>query len=1673
MKMLYIFSFLFYIISATIFSSLYGASGDDVLTAPYVYHSVNVITGSYVESNTDLTLNGPSPLVLRRCYQSQVATNPASASGWVTTLPSLLIPNNQHHISSTTPGFQFEYDDEGRLVEAKSLFPDGSVCRHMEFFYWEEDREFFCTVYADDGTSLCYRYLIDASSHGNPSAYLLSVTKDGTLLTSYEYKKHPLTHSLLLVKREESNHRYLIAEYYDDEKSDFGQSPEALNQVKIDKALGRVKLLKAPAGRGAKPVITHRFFYGDGYTEVRDALNHKIIYRYGDIERLTAIEYYDENESLYRVENFSWEFNQALLSPLMTMRCVKNAKGRVISGRSFKYDKAGNLIKETVFGNLTGENDDESSDVYYVYNGNTLVSKREGNRLKTSYRYNSQQQLISEHQVIDDFFHIRTFYEYDDKGFVARTTIDDGIGQEYNDMTGVQQRRTTKILYSEEATSYGLPVSIEEYYSDLNEGVEKLLNCTSNEYSLKGQLVRQCSFDPFHVCIKEMTYSYDPRGYLSMECEQNGDVTTTERDENGNIVSIMTQKADGSVLCKNQKFDYSNRVVRSEETDHLGQRVVSNYHYNLVGLKVADDVEGLGKTLYSYDALGRLIEIHQPPFIDADDILITPVTSYEYDVLDRVSAMKDPNGWTTKAKYNARGKPISIIYPDGTKESFKYNLEGELVEEKSRTALVTKYTRDGLGRPTKVVVLDAANRVISKTTSVYNSFQLHTKTDGSGARSVYRYDGAGRLVELLEQNVDRSKHTAYVYDEKGLVTERQLIWADGHESELVEYDQQNKPIAVKALDVNGKFLYRLNLSREEKESNHSFAGFQIDSLGREVRYLEETDRLGNIARTVFDVLGRPSMVVRKNSFGVLISQVEYRYDSGGNKTREIHSRGNQEAPFVLAWTYGVGNRMDASFEAFGAENQRLTSYAYNSLGRLIEQVKPDGVSLYYSYDSSGRIEKAWSSDQTIYYLYQYDECGNLISIQDILTGKHSVRQYDGSRQIVQDALSNGLTISFDYDERGRRANTKLPDGTGIAYGYAGQELKVIHRVNENHDFVYTHTYLDGDGESVRASKLIGGLGVLRQFHNHEGKKNAIKTPYWSEKIEYDDYGRVVGSIINDNTGVCTSSYAYDETHQVVAENGLISTDYGYDLLGNPLTGDVDALNQLKELKGTVYSYDPNGNLIEEKSSRGIKRLTYDALNRLTSVTNNGRARTVYTYDGFNRRVSKKSLIRDKSAKKWTEQSNELYIYDGLCEIGAVDSDGQIVQLRILGTGEGAEVGAAVAVELAGRVFSPIHDSRGNVAALVDMEEGRIAESYRYTAFGTSHIYDAFGDEIDVSSVGMPWGFSSKRVDPETHWVFFGLRHYDPATRRWTTPDPLGCLDGPNRYAYVHNSPVMNRDFFGEFSAGEVWNSGLKMLRHGFDFIKDLIHVYQERVGYSYYAKNDIEEYANAIVGSLFLRLTGFYVHNPETGTLGKGEINDKVRVTMINGILNIRAEYMQMVGFFSKTHGGVNIHYVFRPSDGWAHDLLKCVLSKIGIVSSQSRLLARTWKQLIREMGGVGGGGLIIHYAHSIGGTETSNAKRLLTPAERMMIRVITLGSATLIPESDFQSVVNYVSWGDGVCYFDPIGYVRALLNDDTNIYLVGSSFGIPLIDHLLENDSYSSVVRMLGADFVSTYGSL
>ena len=278
-----------------------------------------------------------------------------------------------------------------------------------------------------------------------------------------------------------------------------------------------------------------------------------------------------------------------------------------------------------------------------------------------------------------------------------------------------------------------------------------------------------------------------------------------------------------------------------------------------------------------------------------------------------------------------------------------------------------------------------------------------------------------------------------------------------------------------------------------------------------------------------------------------------------------------------------------------------------------------------------------------------------------------------------------------------------------------------------------------------------------------------------------------------------------------------------------------------------------------------------------------------------------------------------------------------------------------------------------------------------------------------------------------------------------------------------------------FSIQSIWKNVYSKAIHIGHQISDFFHTVNdfinEHLSLEHNLKNKIEDAAVAVFGKGSLNLYGFYLHDQEVDTSGQGEISNKVRITLINGILNARHDLIDSAEMISKFHGGNNIHYIFRPTEGWTWDLVKSGLVKCGWASPQAKQLAARWRELIAEMGGVAKGGKIIHYAHSIGAADTLIAKKLMSPEELRMIQVYTFGSPVLMAPEGFLSVTNYVSKGDGVSLLDPIQYFQSLKNPQDHILFISSSWPIPFIDHPLNFPAYQTVLQTLGKKFMDTYG--
>jgi RHS repeat-associated protein len=271
-------------------------------------------------------------------------------------------------------------------------------------------------------------------------------------------------------------------------------------------------------------------------------------------------------------------------------------------------------------------------------------------------------------------------------------------------------------------------------------------------------------------------------------------------------------------------------------------------------------------------------------------------------------------------------------------------------------------------------------------------------------------------------------------------------------------------------------------------------------------------------------------------------------------------------------------------------------------------------------------------------------------------------------------------------------------------------------------------------------------------------------------------GPIAGGVVTT-----TLTYTYDPLYRLTRADystGEYFT-YTYDAVGNRLTQTIclgtptcspvnstyayDESNRLISVNGTAYTWDNNGNLLND----GTNTYAYDAANRLTSVIGGGTTST-YTYNGLGDRLS-----------QTVNAATTNYALDLNAGLTQVLSDGTNTYLY----------GAMRIGELqAGGMAYHLGDALGSVRQLVDAT-GAVTLARNFEPYGST-----LGSAGSGSSV---WQFTGEARDASTGLTFLRARYLSSQTGRFVSRDSwAGDGSSPltlNKYLYVEANPVTLTD----------------------------------------------------------------------------------------------------------------------------------------------------------------------------------------------------------------------------------------------------------------------------------------
>ena len=202
---------------------------------------------------------------------------------------------------------------------------------------------------------------------------------------------------------------------------------------------------------------------------------------------------------------------------------------------------------------------------------------------------------------------------------------------------------------------------------------------------------------------------------------------------------------------------------------------------------------------------------------------------------------------------------------------------------------------------------------------------------------------------------------------------------------------------------------------------------------------------------------------------------------------------------------------------------------------------------------------------------------------------------------------------------------------------------------------------------------------------------------------------------------------------------------------------------------------------------GTRFYTWDAENRLASVSSNGVDTITYAYDFMHRRI-----------RKTTPSATHAYVYDGwnliqetIAHSGTTSTVHYVWGLDLSGTLQGTGgVGGLLAVIIDGVPYFPCYDANGNITEYVDAS-GNVVAHYEYSPFGET--IEQSGPLADQ----FRFRFSTKYHDPETGLYYYGRRYYLPPLGCWLSRDPIGEDGGLNLLGFCLNAPLIFVDAIGE------------------------------------------------------------------------------------------------------------------------------------------------------------------------------------------------------------------------------------------------------------------------------------
>jgi YD repeat-containing protein len=513
---------------------------------------------------------------------------------------------------------------------------------------------------------------------------------------------------------------------------------------------------------------------------------------------------------------------------------------------------------------------------------------------------------------------------------------------------------------------------------------------------------------------RTVSYTYDAGGRLSTVTNPAGDMTQYAYDTAGRITSITD--ARGIAYLTNE-YDTNGRVARQTLTD--GQVFEFEYVLSSEGrvseARVTQPDGSMRRVTFNIDGVAT-------SDTTAAGSGVERTTSFTRRADNLVTAVTDPYGRVSELDYDEQGRLVSTTVLAGTEDEAtlgttvygRFDLPVEQTDPEGNTTRMRYDNRGNL-----IETIDPEGR--SRTATYTDTGQLASVSDAAGNTTEFSYV-SGDLVAMTGPTGEK---TRLFTDAAGRRTATRTPSGAGRE---VAYDVLNQPVRV--TDPIG------NVEQYEYDANGNVTSF-TDSAGGVThwtyddsdRLIQRTDALGASESRTYDTAGRLASASSRAG-----RTTTYQYDAFSRLVTAEHSLGGS-ANSTVTYEYDVLDRPTQVVDSSAG----TTTITYDARDQVAEVVEPAGTSTYdydangrvvsataagqparqYSYDATGAL--AGVAQDGVSVDLAHDTAGRLSQVS-LPGGWTQSYTYDANN------LVSDLTYEHDGQVQGDLTYAYLPDG---------------------------------------------------------------------------------------------------------------------------------------------------------------------------------------------------------------------------------------------------------------------------------------------------------------------------------------------------------------------------------------------------------------------------------------------------------------------------------------------------------------------------------------------------------------------------------------------------------------------------------------------------------------------